>query len=65
MPKRKILLPGSANGFAPNRTVLAITDSAAGRLGTVAPFLGGLERKGRITVYECRNFVCELPKVID
>ena len=59
------LIAGLANGFAPNRIVLAITDSAARRLGTVAPFVGSLERKGRITVYECRNFVCELPKIID
>jgi uncharacterized protein YyaL (SSP411 family) len=51
--------------FAPQSVALALTDAAAELLSVVAPFLAGLERKGRITVYECRNFVCELPRVID
>ncbi len=50
--------------FNPNSVALAISDSTANKLTATAPFLGGLERKGRITIYECRNFVCELPKVI-
>jgi hypothetical protein len=50
--------------FAPNATVLAISDLASERLRTIAPFLASLERKGRLTLYECRNFTCELPKVI-
>jgi uncharacterized protein len=52
-------------GFAPNSVVLVITDESAGALAGIAPFLSTLERKGRITIYECRNFVCELPRVID
>jgi uncharacterized protein YyaL (SSP411 family) len=50
--------------FAPYALVAAISDSIAGELAPVAPFLSQLERKGRITLYECRNFVCELPKVV-
>jgi len=51
--------------FSPFAVVLAITDQCADDLRDVAPFLAGLERRGRITIYECRNFTCRLPKVID
>jgi hypothetical protein len=51
--------------FSPATTALAITDVAAGDLSAIAPFLGGLERRGRLTVYRCRNFACELPDVIE
>jgi uncharacterized protein len=51
--------------FAPNSAVLAVTDAAIASLAGIAPFLTSLERKGRITVYECRNFACELPRVVD
>jgi uncharacterized protein YyaL (SSP411 family) len=50
--------------FAPNRVVLAVSDHLAAQLSRLAPFLSGLERKGRITIYECRNFTCQLPRVI-
>jgi uncharacterized protein len=50
--------------FAPNAIALAISDASAEKLRPNAPFLGSLERKGTITAYECRNFTCELPKVI-
>ena len=53
------------SSFAPFSTVLALTDTAAGALKEVAPFLSSLERKGRITIYGCRNFACELPQVIE
>jgi len=49
----------------PNTLILAIGDAASEHLAVAAPFLGGLERKGRITLYECRSFVCELPVIID
>ncbi len=63
------LLAERRKNFSPNATILAISDSAAERLNQITPFLitpflAGLERKGRITLYECRNFTCELPKVI-
>src|SRR5579885_589915 len=51
--------------FAPNLVVLAVPDNLAKQLSRLAPFIAGLERKGRITIYECRNFACELPKVIE
>ena len=50
--------------FAPYKVVLALTDETAIQLQSTAPFLAGLERKGRATIYECSNFVCELPKLI-
>jgi hypothetical protein len=58
------LLRQRAGSFAPYRLLLEISDSAALDLASLSPFLAGLERKGRITVYECRNFACELPQVI-
>ena len=51
--------------FSPSAVVLTITDQCATELQEVAPFLAGLERRGRITIYECRNFSCQLPKVIE
>jgi hypothetical protein len=45
--------------------VLSLSDKCAAELHDVAPFLAGLERRGRITIYECRNFTCQLPKVIE
>jgi uncharacterized protein YyaL (SSP411 family) len=48
-----------------NSVLFALTDEAASRLVKVSPFLAGLERKGNITIYECKNFTCDLPKVVD
>jgi len=45
--------------------VLSVSDECAGELSEAAPFLAGLERRGRTTIYECRNFTCQLPKVIE
>ncbi|MBV9083496.1 MAG: thioredoxin domain-containing protein, partial [Acidobacteriaceae bacterium] len=50
--------------FSPYASVLAITDDGAAALREMAPFLASLERKGRITVYECRSFACALPQNI-
>jgi uncharacterized protein YyaL (SSP411 family) len=63
-PDAHELLRQRDGSFAPYRLLLGISDSAAPDLGSLSPFLAGLERKGRITVYECRNFTCELPQVI-
>jgi hypothetical protein len=41
-----------------------LNDAAARGLASFSPFLANLERKGRITVYECRNFTCDLPQII-
>jgi uncharacterized protein YyaL (SSP411 family) len=51
--------------FSPSAVVLSISDQCAQELREVSPFLAGLERRGSITIYECRNFTCQLPKVID
>jgi len=51
--------------FSPTAVVLSIGDQCAAELRDVAPFLAGLERRGNFTIYECRNFTCQLPKVID
>ncbi len=51
--------------FSPGGIVLAISDECAAALRQVAPFLAGLERRGKITIYECRNFTCQLPKIIE
>ena len=51
--------------FAPNRIVLAISDEAADDLREMAPFLAGLKRERRVTIYECKNFVCQLPRSFD
>jgi uncharacterized protein YyaL (SSP411 family) len=51
-------------GFAPYALVLAITDASAANLSRIAPFFASLERKGRITLYRCKNFTCDLPQVL-
>ena len=51
--------------FSAVAVVLRISDKCAEELREVAPFLSGLDRRGRITVYECRDFTCQLPKVIE
>ncbi|HMF74663.1 MAG TPA: thioredoxin domain-containing protein [Bryobacteraceae bacterium] len=63
-PEAKVLLEERARQFAPYRLLFEMDDSAALDLASVSPFLASLERKGRITVYECRNFACELPQII-
>ena len=53
------------NSFNPNAVTLAINDDLARRLEGVAPFLSSLERRGRLTIYRCENFACQLPEVFD
>jgi len=48
-------------GFVPWRAVAVIPDAAVETLRSVAPFLAGLSRNSAATVYECRNFACQLP----
>jgi hypothetical protein len=61
----RALLAEKRSKFQPYGTFAVVTDEAAGALSAVAPFLSRLERKGAVTVYECANFVCRLPQVID
>ena len=57
------LLQRYREAWSPYATILAITDAAAEELREIAPFLAGLVRNGRLTVYECRNFTCTVPQV--
>jgi uncharacterized protein YyaL (SSP411 family) len=50
--------------FRPYRTYAVITDEAAEPLRSTSPFLSGLSRQGAITMYECANFVCKLPRTL-
>ncbi len=63
--RAKQILEDRTREFQPFTTYAVVADPDAERLRAVAPFLGGLERKGAITVYECANFVCRLPRVIE
>src|SRR6185437_16951879 len=58
------LLARESHPFSPYTVALALSDTAAHELQPTAPFLGSLERKGKISIYRCRNFTCELPEII-
>jgi len=47
--------------FTPTLTIAVVPDAAVPMLRPVAPFLASLGRNSEATVYECRNFVCQLP----
>ena len=64
-PEARQLASDSRLPFAPFTTVLDLTDENALEIQPLAAFLGQLPRTGRITIYHCRDFTCELPKVID
>jgi uncharacterized protein len=59
------VLRGFRKTFRPRAAVFALTDESARALQNTAPFLANLERKGRLTIYVCRDFACELPQVIE
>jgi uncharacterized protein len=63
-PEVQNLLSERRQKFSPYSVTVVLTDESARKLAQAAPFLAQLERKGHITLYECRNFACELPKVI-
>ena len=58
------LAAGYRRKFTPWGVTLILTDEEAARLQAIAPFLGSLKREGNITLYECRNFACQLPKIV-
>ena len=58
------LLMEQRKPFRPYSLILAIDNTDAAGLKSSAPFLADLELQGSITLYECRNFTCQLPKVI-
>jgi uncharacterized protein len=59
------LIAEHRRAFSPWSLVLALDDSAVEELRQTAPFLSSLDRKGRLTLYECRNFACDLPQIIE
>jgi uncharacterized protein len=59
------LFQRESRSFSLNTVVLALSDAAARALIPLSPFLGGLERKGKISIYRCRNFTCELPEIVE
>jgi uncharacterized protein YyaL (SSP411 family) len=63
-PEVESLVAERQQKFSPNSVIVVITDKSAGELAGTAPFLAQLERKGEITLYECRNFTCELLRII-
>jgi uncharacterized protein YyaL (SSP411 family) len=63
-PEVESLLAERRQKFSPSSVLVVITDDSAEKLAPTAPFLSQLERKGRITLYKCRNFACALPQVI-
>ena len=59
------MLQSQRQTFNPFRSAFALTDAAAASLREISPFLAGLERKKRLTVYHCQNLSCDLPLEID
>jgi uncharacterized protein len=59
------LFQRESRSFSANTVVLALSDAAARALIPLSPFLGSLERKGKISIYRCRNFTCELPEIVE
>lgn len=58
------LFARESHPFSPYTVALALSDAATPELEQTARFLGSLERKGKISIYRCRNFTCELPEII-
>ena len=59
------LLQQRRRAFHPFLSAFALTDGEAQSLATISPFLAGLKRTSRITVYHCQNFTCSLPQGFD
>ncbi len=57
------LLRTKQRAFAPNASVFTLSDEAALYFRDTSSFLGGLDRQGSMTLYECRDFTCQLPQV--
>lgn len=51
--------------FKPFLSAFMLTDEAAASLAKLSPFLAGLKRMKRITVYHCENLSCQLPGSFD
>jgi uncharacterized protein YyaL (SSP411 family) len=59
------MLQAQRKAFHPFSYAFALTDAEAVLLATLSPFLAGLKREKRITIYHCQNWTCQLPESID
>jgi uncharacterized protein YyaL (SSP411 family) len=50
--------------FEPYSVTAVVSDDAVEALRRVAPFLASLDRTNDAIVYECANFVCQLPRAL-
>ena len=60
----RALLQEQRRSFKPFLSAFALTDAAAAHLAVVSPFLAGLKREKRMTIYHCQNLTCSLPIVM-
>jgi uncharacterized protein YyaL (SSP411 family) len=61
----RALLQQRRKAFHPFLSAFALTDGEAQSLAAISPFLAGLKRQNRITVYHCQNCACSLPQGLD
>ena len=59
------LLQEQRRTFNPFSCAFSLTDAEADRLAELSPFLAGLKREKRITIYHCQNLTCQLPMALD
>jgi uncharacterized protein YyaL (SSP411 family) len=59
------LLQEQRKVFHPFSCAFALTDAEAEKLARLSPFLAGLKREKRITVYHCQNLTCQLPVAVE
>ena len=64
-PEVQALLRDHRKHFNPFLSSFALTDAAVNTLSASSPFLAGLKREKRITIYHCQNMACTLPQSID
>lgn len=64
-PRAEQILNETRQQFLPYDSCFLVSDDDLPVLAPVAPFIASLERRATITLYECKNFVCELPKNFD
>ena len=57
------LLKADWKNFEPNTVTLVVDDHSAQSLSKWAPIQVAAERKGRITIYRCKNYTCALPEI--
>ncbi|HEX4807984.1 MAG TPA: thioredoxin domain-containing protein [Bryobacteraceae bacterium] len=64
-PDTEVFMRDLRSKFLPFTMVLPLEDAVAAQLSSTAPFLSGLTRTGKLTLYHCKNLACDLPQVIE